>query len=358
MERISLHAGNSRYECIAGALDGYFKDVDEPKGKGEVQAKPALLAILPNLIPVREENKNVTGINRFEGIKALVDFFADKYERIAIVYALPGGDLQRVGKVMEFDTLGVDVINLWDEEAQKTIGVNQFEVFDKDGNLSPLEISAISEKMQLAVICVPKTHDRALFTGNVKNQMGLIGTKGKMHEGYAFGPITYVLSHYNLMRLQKHLAPSQPLYICDAFDGMEGNGPYGQPLRELGFGMVSKDAVALDSIALLLMNLTSEDGYIVSPAKVAYLFMLAQAAKEGKLECATVLDSIDELYAYENLEANISKEEFVTKVQKIGNFKAHQQTKPMAEASEAIIEAMLKNPAAFEHPEEIIQALG
>jgi len=350
MERISLHAGDSRYQCITGALNGYFEDTDIPKKKG--------IAILPNLIPVREENKNVTGINRFEGIKALVDFFSDKYERIAIVYALPGGDLQRVGKVLKFDTLDVDVINLWDEEAKEEFGVSQFEVFDKDGNLSPLEISAIPEKMQLAVICVPKTHDRALFTGNVKNQMGLIGTKGNMHEGYAFGPVTYVLSHYNLMGLQKHLAPSEPLYICDAFEGMGGNGPYGQPLKELGFGMVSKDAVALDSISLLLMNLESEDGYIVSPDKVAYLFMLAQIAKGGRLQYASLLDCVDELFAYENLETNISKEEFVAKVQKIGTFEAHQKTKPMAEASEAIIEAILKSPDTYEHPEEIIRALG
>ncbi len=349
MERISLHAENSRYECITGALNGYFKRADVPKGRE--------IAILPNLIPVREENKNVTGINRFEGIKAAVDVFSQKYERVSIVYALPGGDLQRVGKILEFDTLGVDVINLWDEEAKAKFGTNQFEVFDKDGNLLPLEISAIPDNMQLAVICVPKTHDRALFTGSVKNQMGLIGTKGQMHEGYAFGDVTYVLSHYNLMRLQEHLAPSEPLYICDAFEGMGGNGPYGQPLTELGFAMVSKDAVALDSIALLLMNLKTEDGYIVNPAKVAYLFMLAQRAKEGKLQYATLLENADELFSYGNLETNISKEEFVTKVQKIGNLTAHQRIKPMAEASEAIIEAVLTSTAGFEHPEEIIQVL-
>jgi len=207
------------------------------------------------------------------------------------------------------------------------------------------------------VICVPKTHDRALFTGNVKNQMGLIGVKGQMHEGYAFGPVTYVLSHYNLMRLQEHLAPSEPLYVCDAFEGMGGNGPYGQPLKELGFGMVSKDAVALDSIALLLMNLKAEDGHVISPAQVAYLFMLAQRAKGGNLQYATLLENADELFAYGNLETNMSKEEFLTKVQKIGNLMAHQKTKPMAEVSEAIIESVIKSPAGFEHPEEIIRAL-
>ena len=350
MERISLYAGHSRSECLTKALNGYFKDGTTPKGKE--------LAILPNMIPVREENKHITGITQFDAVKAVVNFFSEAYENISIVYALPGGDFQRVGEVMEFDTLGATITNLGDDDAKAKYGVHTVEVFDKDGNLCPLEISAIAEHAQLAVLCVPKNHDRSMFTGNVKNQMGLIvGHKGQMHNGHAFTNITYVLSQYNLTRLHEHLARFDPLYICDAFEAMEGNGPYGANMKHLGFGMVSKDAVALDSVAYLLMNELDHKNQVISPAEIAYLVMLNQKANQGNPQYGTLLQSIDKLFEYENLGTNINQEALINKMKQIGHLEAHREIKAQVEASRAIIEAISKDSKAFEHPEEIIRSL-
>ena len=346
MERISLQTGKSRGECITKALQGYFENQKMPGGKE--------IAILPNMIPTR--NRNMTGITQFDAIKAVADFFARKYDNINIVTAVSSEDTQYVEEILRSDTTNVRILNPSNEDSIAKVGVNQFEVFDKNGNLMPLEISAIPEKMPLVVLCVPKTHDRAAFTGNVKNQMGLItGRKGNMHNGYALNKLSDTLCNYNLTRLHEYMSKYEPLYVCDAYEAMEGNGPYGANMRQLGFGMVSKDAVALDSIALLLMNLVNHDGQILNPSDFAYLLMLNRRVRQCRLRYGTLFRSIDELFEYENLNVNISKSELKDKIKKIGTLAAHRDIKDQCEASRDIIDAATKDADTMDNPAEIIR---
>lgn len=343
MERISLQTGKSRGECITKALKGYFENQKMPEGEE--------IAILPNMIPTR--GRNMTGVTQFDAIKAVVDFLGGRYDNINIVVALSSADVQYVAEVLGSD---VRVINPSGEDTLAKYGTHQFEVFDKDGNLMPLEISAIPEQMPLIVLCIPKTHDRAAFTGNVKNQMGLItGRKGDMHNGYALNKLSDTLCHYNLPRLHEYMSKYEPLYVCDAYEAMEGNGPYGANMRQLGFGMVSKDAVALDSIALLLMNLVNHDGQILNPDDFAYLFMLNLKFHRCRLRYGTLFRSIDELFEYENLQTNISKEELKSRIKKIGTLVAHRDIKDQYEASRAIIDAATRDAATMDKPVEIIR---
>jgi len=346
MERISLRTGKSREECITRALQGYFENQRIPEGKE--------IAILPNMLPAR--GRNMTGVSQFDAMKAVADFFAGKYDNINIVAAVSAENIKYAEEILRSDNPKIQVINPCSEDSMAKFGINQFEVFDKDGNLIPLEISAVPEKMPLIVLCVPKTHDRAAFTGNVKNQMGLItGRKGNMHNGHALNKLSDTLCHYNLPRLHECLAKYEPLYVCDAYEAMEGNGPYGSNMRQLGFGMVSKDAVALDSIALLLMNLVNHDGQILNPSDFACLFMLNRMNHQCRIRYGTLFRSIDELFEYENLNANISKAELQDRINEIGTLTAHRDIKDQYEASRDIIDATTKDATKMDNPVEIIR---
>lgn len=346
MEKISLQRGKSREECIAKALKEYFENEEISGGKE--------IAILPNMIPARR--RNMTGVTQFDAIKAVADFFAGKYDNINIVTVVSSENIQYAEEVLDADNLNIQIINPCSEDSLTKFGVNQFEVFDKNGNLIPLEISAIPEKMPLVVLCVPKTHDRAAFTGNVKNQMGLItGRKGNMHNGHALNKLSDTLCNYNLTRLHEYMSKYEPLYVCDAYEAMEGNGPYGANMRQLGFGMVSKDAVALDSIVLLLMNLVNHDCQILNPSDFAYLFMLNRRVHQCRLRYGTLFRSIDEIFEYDNLNANISKEELRDKIKEIGTLMAHRDIKDQYEVSRDIIDAATKDADAMDNPAEIIR---
>jgi len=346
MERISLQTGKSRIECITKALEGYFENQKIDEGKE--------IAILPNMIPA--QGRNMTGVSQFDAIKSVADFFTGKYDNINIVTAVPSEHIQYAEEILGSANPDIKIINPGDEDILTKFGVNQFEVFDKEGNLMPLEISAIPEKMPLVVLCVPKTHDRAAFTGNVKNQMGLItGKKGNMHNGYALNKLSDTLCNYNLTKLHEYMSKYEPLYVCDSYEAMEGNGPYGANMRQLMFGMVSKDAVALDSIALLLMNLVNHDGQILNPSDFAYLFMLNRMNHQCRIRYGTLFLSIDELFEYENLNANISKEELKDTIKKIGTLAAHRDIKDQYEASRAIIDAVGEDETKIDNPAEIIR---
>ena len=128
--------------------------------------------------------------------------------------------------------------------------------------------------------------------------------------------------------------PNSVLYICDAFEAMGGNGSYGANMRRLGFGMVSKDAVALDSIAFLLMNELDHENQVISPAEIAYLFMLNQKANQGNPQYGKLLQSIDEVFKYENLGTNINQETLINKMKQIGHLEAHREIKAQVEASD------------------------
>ncbi len=63
------------------------------------------------------------------------------------------------------------------------------------------------------------------------------------------------------------------------------------------------------------------------------------------------------IFEYKHLETNVSQEALINKMKQIGHLEAHREIKAQVEASRTIIEAILKDSKAFEHPEEIIRLL-
>ena len=103
------------------------------------------------------------------------------------------------------------------------------------------------------IISLPKfkTHGLTTVTGAVKNSYGFIpgAQKAKLHllagDPWRFGEL--VVDVFNVR------VPD--LFIVDAVVGMEGNGPAGKDLRDIGKILASDNAVALDAVIARMMGL-------------------------------------------------------------------------------------------------------
>jgi len=104
-----------------------------------------------------------------------------------------------------------------------------------------------------AIVSLPKlkTHNLTRMTGAVKNQFGCIPgfTKPEFHVKL---PDVQRFSEM-LVDLNRLLKPR--LFIMDAIQSMEGNGPGSGDPVDTGFLLFSRDPVALDTVACLIMNI-------------------------------------------------------------------------------------------------------
>jgi uncharacterized protein (DUF362 family)/NAD-dependent dihydropyrimidine dehydrogenase PreA subunit len=100
-----------------------------------------------------------------------------------------------------------------------------------------------------------KTHSLTVFTGGIKNMYGTIpiGLRRKFHG-------EYIRSQDFCQMLTDIFATVIPrLTIMDGIVAMEGEGPSGGKLRNLGLVLASRDAVALDAVASKIIGLNPQD---------------------------------------------------------------------------------------------------
>lgn len=102
------------------------------------------------------------------------------------------------------------------------------------------------------IISVPKmkTHVLTLYTGAIKNLMGLIPGSGKL-KMHRIAPSSKNLE-IAIIDLFKYIKPH--FTVMDAVWAMEGDGPNQGMKREVGFLLASDDLVALDSVATIIMG--------------------------------------------------------------------------------------------------------
>lgn len=123
------------------------------------------------------------------------------------------------------------------------------------------------------VISLPKfkTHGLTILTGAVKNCFGyLTGRQKPRLHGLAGGAVRFQEMLVEVFRLRP-----PDLTLMDAVVGMEGEGPTGDELREIGLLLASDDAVALDTVMAVMMG--------CDPGKLP---LLRRAAELGLGECA------------------------------------------------------------------------
>ncbi|MEJ2038364.1 MAG: DUF362 domain-containing protein, partial [Desulfosarcinaceae bacterium] len=104
-----------------------------------------------------------------------------------------------------------------------------------------------------------KTHGLTVMTGAVKNSYGILpgAQKARLHQ-IAGSPERF---HDVIVEVFRLRVPD--LFIMDAVVGMEGNGPAGPDLREIGLVLASDNAVALDGVVARMMGL--------DPARLRFL---------------------------------------------------------------------------------------
>ena len=111
------------------------------------------------------------------------------------------------------------------------------------------------------VISLPKfkTHGLTVMTGAIKNSYGILpgAQKAALHRA-AGNPYRFHEVVTQVFRLRP-----PDLFIVDGVVGMEGNGPAGTDLRNIGLVLASDNAVALDAIIATMMG--------CDPAKLRFL---------------------------------------------------------------------------------------
>ncbi|MGA8832227.1 MAG: DUF362 domain-containing protein, partial [Desulfomonilaceae bacterium] len=111
------------------------------------------------------------------------------------------------------------------------------------------------------VISLPKfkTHGLTVMTGAIKNSYGILpgAQKAALHRA-AGNPHRF----HEVVTQVFSLRPPD-LFIVDGVIGMEGNGPAGTDLRNIGLVIASDNAVALDAVIATMMG--------CDPAKLRFL---------------------------------------------------------------------------------------
>ena len=107
-----------------------------------------------------------------------------------------------------------------------------------------------------AIVSLPKlkTHNLTRMTGAVKNQFGCIPgfSKPEFHVKLPDA------QHFSEMLVDLNRLLKPKLFVMDAIQSMEGNGPgSGDPVNT-GFLLFSTDPVAMDSVACLIINIQPE----------------------------------------------------------------------------------------------------
>jgi uncharacterized protein (DUF362 family)/NAD-dependent dihydropyrimidine dehydrogenase PreA subunit len=119
------------------------------------------------------------------------------------------------------------------------------------------------------VISLPKfkTHGLSVVTGAIKNSYGFLpgAQKARLHRAAGCA------ERFHEMLVDVFQLRVPDLFIVDAVVGMDGNGPAGPDLRDIGLILASDNGVALDAVIAVMMGL--------EPGRLRFL----QKAKEAGL---------------------------------------------------------------------------
>jgi len=107
-----------------------------------------------------------------------------------------------------------------------------------------------------AIVSLPKlkTHNLTRMTGAVKNQFGCIPGFSKAEFHVKLPDVR----HFSEMLVDLNCLLKPKLFVMDAIQSMEGNGPGSGDPVDTGFLLFSTDPVAIDSIACHIMNIQPE----------------------------------------------------------------------------------------------------
>ncbi len=251
-DTVSLHKCDTyNYEEVSTALAGALSDID-----GLSFIKPGMtIGIKANLVTAMEPDK--AGTTHPTVIKALCRLITDKGASV-IIGDSPGGlytptfvkNIYRgCGLNAMVQELGNPSVKLNDDFSIKetTYSGKSLKTFSYTGWLDNVD----------AIINISKLKSHAMMGMScaVKNMFGTIpgATKPEYHmhfpEEMAFANV--------MVDLNEFFKPA--LYVVDAIDGMEGNGPTAGEKRHIGAILASKKPYALDMLCADIVNMGIND---------------------------------------------------------------------------------------------------
>jgi len=206
--------------------------------------KPGQKVLLkPNLLTNLTPERGVT--THPEIVKAIADevkdlgaspFIGDSPGGIGLLY-------ERVLKDTGMKALGIPIADLEEK------GMRAFR--NPGGKVDPIYISNSALSFDM-IINIPKlkTHELTLITCGIKNMFGCVPGLHKVNY-HLDAPSPEEFSGA-LVDLFEKIKPA--VTIADAVIAMEGKGPVGGELRDMGLILASKDTVALDAVCSKIMG--------------------------------------------------------------------------------------------------------
>ncbi len=252
MSRVAIVKGLNPMESTVKAL----RMVEADLGAVLHAEKPIL--VKPNYINAQHPSTGITTDSRV--VEGIVKFLKEHGKNDIII----GEGSGFADTFQAFTNAGIDKVGeLWNV---KLIDLNKdiFVEVHPPNPLSLKKVKAAKTALESIVISVPKLkpHRMATVTLGLKNMMGALASKGKMHNGHL---------HENIADLASVLKPS--LTVIDGIIAGEGHETSGNPV-EMNLVITGADPVAVDAVGAMVMG--------VSPIEVKHLVL---AERKGLGTC-------------------------------------------------------------------------
>jgi len=252
MSRVAIIKDSNPIEATSKALEMIRQDLDTILNS----QKPAL--IKPNYINDSHPSTGITTDGRV--VEGIVKFLKDHGKADIIIGEGSGfADTFKAFKAAGIDKIG----EKWNV---KLIDLNKdkfVEVYPPNP-LSLKKVKVAKTLLESTIISVPKlkVHRLATVTLGLKNMMGALAHKGRMHNGHL---------NENIVDLASVLKPS--LTVIDGIIAGEGHETSGNPVK-MDLVIAGTDPVAVDAVGAAVMG--------IDPAEVEHLVL---AEKKGLGTC-------------------------------------------------------------------------
>jgi len=241
--KVALTKGNDRRTNVGKALRLIADEID-------VSSKEHIL-IKPNFVSTHDQSS----ATHVDAVRAVLEFLREHTSKpITIGESAALGSASHGYSAYGFKPLvkefGVQLVDFDDGEYVEV------EAYDRNFKPMSLHLSRTTVESDFRIsVCLPKTHDNVIATLSLKNiVVGSLRTKRAIHQGYP-------AMNVNLYQMAKHVAPD--LAVIDGYTGMEGNGPVGGHIIDLGVALASTDFVAADAVTARIMGFdVDEIGYL------------------------------------------------------------------------------------------------
>ena len=263
--KVSLASEDNRYDTIFTSLDLIKKEINDEIAL--LDGKEDYILVKPNCL-AGDRQLCATHV---DALRATLHFICSLWQgRLILAEGSAMGSTIEAFRNYKYEEMKLDFPNLEFLDLNYSDAVN-IDVVDND--LKPITIQVSNTVIQAPMrvsVGPAKTHDAVVVTLSIKNMaVGSIlkEDKEKIHRGFRG-------INKSLAILYEHTHPH--LAVIDAWESMEGNGPYHGNKVETHFAVASTNSIAADTLVAELMGF--------NPLQIGYLNMLGAEKIKAQTE--------------------------------------------------------------------------